>query len=84
MSLFSASCTFVKSAIIVVLGPFLHIPGAIDKFLKPQLVNALLTKVVVNSFFLAEYYETANEHPLDTASPGDVRFHRLKIKPPVQ
>ena len=45
------SHSFVKSAMIVVSGLFLHIPGAIDKFLDPQLVNAVLAQMVVDNFF---------------------------------
>lgn len=45
------SHSFVKSAMIVVSGLFLHIPGAIDKLLDPQLVNAVLAQMVVDNFF---------------------------------
>ena len=45
------SHSFVKSAMIVVSGLFLHIPWAIDKRLDPQLVNAVLAQMVVDNFF---------------------------------
>lgn len=49
------SHSFVKSAMIVVSGLFLHIPGAIDKLLDPQLVNAVLAQVVVDDFFFDQF-----------------------------
>ena len=41
----------IKSAIIVVSGPFLQIPGAIDKLLDFQLIDAVLAQMLVNNFF---------------------------------
>ena len=49
------SHSFVKSAMIVVSGLFLHIPGAIDKLLDPQLVNAVLAQMVVDDFFFDQF-----------------------------
>ena len=49
------SHSFVKSAMIVVSGLFLHIPGAVDKLLDPQLVNALLAQMVVDDFFFDQF-----------------------------
>ena len=49
------SHSFVKSAMIVVSGLFLHIPRAVDKLLDPKLVNALLAQMVVDDFFFDQF-----------------------------
>lgn len=41
----------IKSAIIVVSSPFLHIPRTIDKLLNSQLIDTVLAQVVVDNFF---------------------------------
>ena len=41
----------IKSAIIVVSGPFLQIPGAIDKLLDFQLIDAVLAQMLVKNLF---------------------------------
>ena len=51
----SARTSFLNSAMIVISGLFLHIPGAIDKLLDPQLVNAVLAQVVVDDFFFDQF-----------------------------
>ena len=41
----------IKSAIIVISSPFIQIPGAIDKLLDFQLIDAVLAQMLVNNFF---------------------------------
>ena len=85
----------VKSAVIVVSGPLLHIPGTVDEVLNSQLINAILTQVVIDNFFsnplqdlpvIVQDTQFEHRQPFSQAPPTEVihagrRFIFVSVTP---